>query len=146
MAFQRLDRFAAPGALTRRVAELERLLPGANLGSVPGLLDREGVTPELLDAAVTIKRAAGQINVVIHTIGILLALPYILEEGEEVASLSLGAGNTGRDHDLERTFVSPSSSSSPGRAAPNPFVRTASSSTSSTFCKTTLVVDGSSTF
>jgi hypothetical protein len=47
------------------------------------------------------KRVAGQINVVIHTIGILLCLPHVLEPGERVLSLSLGAGNTGRAFDLE---------------------------------------------
>jgi hypothetical protein len=43
---------------------------------------------------------AGQINVLVHSIGILTALPYILEAGETIESLSLGAGNTGRAHDL----------------------------------------------
>lgn len=44
---------------------------------------------------------AGQINTLLHTVGILRSLPHILEPGEVVESLSLGAGNTGRDHDLE---------------------------------------------
>ena len=35
------------------------------------------------------------------SIGILRCLPHILEPGESVESLSLGAGNTGRDFDLE---------------------------------------------
>jgi len=56
---------------------------------------------ETLDAALVIKRASGQINVLVHAIGILNALPHILEEGEIVENLSLGAGNTGRKHDLE---------------------------------------------
>ena len=43
----------------------------------------------------------GQINVIVHAVGILVALPKILELGELVQSLSLGAGNTGRAHDLE---------------------------------------------
>ena len=47
------------------------------------------------------KRSAGQINVIVHAVGILVALPKILEPGELVQSLSLGAGNTGRAHDLE---------------------------------------------
>jgi hypothetical protein len=44
---------------------------------------------------------AGQINVVVHTLGILASLPHILRPGEVIESLSLGAGNTGRRHDLE---------------------------------------------
>ena len=35
-----------------------------------------------------------------HAAGILVSLPYILESSEIVESLSLGAGNTGRNHDL----------------------------------------------
>ena len=46
------------------------------------------------------KGVARQINVVVHAAGILLALPYILEEGEVVEALSLGAGNTGVPFDL----------------------------------------------
>ena len=44
---------------------------------------------------------AGQINVTIHALGILLCLPHILEVGETVEYVSLGAGNTGRQFDLE---------------------------------------------
>jgi len=55
----------------------------------------------LLDAALFMKQAAGQVNVLIHAVGILLSLPHILQDGEVVESLSLGAGNTGRPFDLE---------------------------------------------
>ncbi|MBS1868055.1 MAG: hypothetical protein JSS99_00145 [Actinobacteria bacterium] len=48
----------------------------------------------------TIKRLSAQIDVVIHALGILTSLPYLLEPGEVIESLSLGAGNTGRHHDL----------------------------------------------
>ena len=47
------------------------------------------------------KSLVGQVNVVIHVVGILIALPHILANGERVQNLSLGAGNTGRSHDLE---------------------------------------------
>ncbi|MGW1424660.1 hypothetical protein ACWAT4_31570 [Bradyrhizobium manausense] len=47
------------------------------------------------------KRLAGQIHVTIHALGILLCLPHILQPGERVEYVSLGAGNTGRDFDLE---------------------------------------------
>lgn len=49
----------------------------------------------------TIKQLSAQIDVVIHALGILTSLPYILEREETIESLSLGAGNTGRHHDLE---------------------------------------------
>lgn len=59
------------------------------------------MTPALLQAALGVKRMAGQINVIVHAVGILVSLPYVLEPGERIESLSLGAGNTGRLHDLE---------------------------------------------
>jgi hypothetical protein len=38
---------------------------------------------------------------VIHSLGILLCLPHLLNEGETIEYVSLGAGNTGRLFDLE---------------------------------------------
>jgi hypothetical protein len=61
-------------------------------------------TNEVLMAAAEMKRLAGQINVVIHSLGILLCLPHILEVGEQVEKVSLGAGNTGREFDLETNY------------------------------------------
>jgi hypothetical protein len=39
-------------------------------------LRTEGVTPTLLQAALDVKRLAGQINVIVHAVGILVSLPY----------------------------------------------------------------------
>jgi hypothetical protein len=64
-------------------------------------LEGAGVGREALAAAAEMKRLAGQINVTIHALGILLCLPHILEPGERVEYVSLGAGNTGREFDLE---------------------------------------------
>lgn len=55
----------------------------------------------MIDSASSIKQLAGQINVMIHAAGILCSLPQILDTGESVESVSLGAGNTGRSFDLE---------------------------------------------
>jgi hypothetical protein len=65
------------------------------------VLGSSGVDREVLAAAAALKRLAGQINVSIHATGILLCLPHILEPGESVDYVSLGAGNTGREFDLE---------------------------------------------
>ncbi len=54
-----------------------------------------------MEAAATVKRAAAQIDVLIHAIGILHLLPSVLQPGERVHYLSLGAGNTGKKFDLE---------------------------------------------
>src|SRR5947207_9254032 len=91
----------AGAALTTRIASLEGSFEGATAESVHARLDSAAVSHDLLASAHVLKRVAGQINVVIHTIGILLCLPHILEPGERVLSLSLGAGNTGRQFDLE---------------------------------------------
>jgi hypothetical protein len=64
-------------------------------------LDESLAGREVLAAASEMKRLAGQINVTIHALGILLCLPHILEPGESVEYVSLGAGNTGRRFDLE---------------------------------------------
>lgn len=57
-----------------------------------------------MSSALTIKQLAGQINVIIHSAGILKSLNGILVDGEVVESVSLGAGNTGRKFDLETNF------------------------------------------
>jgi hypothetical protein len=53
----------------------------------------------VLGAAGLIKQLAGQINVVIHALGILLC--HILRPGEVIDYVSLGAGNSGRAFGLE---------------------------------------------
>lgn len=40
----------------------------------------------------------------VHATGIVRSLPHILTAGETVKSTSLGAGNTGKAHDLETNF------------------------------------------
>jgi hypothetical protein len=89
------------GSLTDRIAEIEWDLRGKNNQECEDALSSLGVSRTLLESAYALKSVAGQINVVIHAIGILLLLPHILREGEAVEGLSLGAGNTGREFDLE---------------------------------------------
>jgi hypothetical protein len=99
-AFATLNSFAGPGMLTSRIGELERGLASMTREQAMMTLSTQDVTPALLGAALGIKRMAGQVNVIVHAVGILVSLPYILEPGERIESLSLGAGNTGRAHDL----------------------------------------------
>ena len=56
---------------------------------------------ELLKAALQIKTASSQIHEVVHGLGILLVLPYILIKDEVIKGLSLGAGSYNSSHDLE---------------------------------------------
>jgi hypothetical protein len=95
-----LERLSTIGP-TRWIGGLEQVFSGTTGARAAEKLKTELVDEDLLSAALLVKRAAGQINVLIHAIGILIALPRILEPGEVVESLSLGAGNTGRTHDLE---------------------------------------------
>jgi hypothetical protein len=89
------------GGFRSRVQRLELDAVRANLSNIEGRLASFKITDATLAAALQVKRAVGEINVIIHSIGILLALPLILEPGEEVEYVSLGAGNTGRAFDLE---------------------------------------------
>ena len=102
-AAKALEAFAGT-KLTARIASLEAAFNGTNVGEAHERLNEANITHELLTAAGILKRAAGQIHVIIHAVGILLCLPHLLEPGERVEALSLGAGNTGRKFDLETSL------------------------------------------
>jgi hypothetical protein len=87
--------------LTRRIADLEDRFAGAGPTESRRLLEREAVAERSLRGALTLKRLAGQIDVIVHAVGILTALPYILAADEVVERLSLGAGTGGKPQDLE---------------------------------------------
>lgn len=87
--------------LTRTIYQIEKSLKGASAETYAEVLTTSGAKAEVLGAAGLIKQLAGQINVVIHALGILLCLPHILRPGEIIDYVSLGAGNTGRAFDLE---------------------------------------------
>ena len=98
-----LSRFTGPD-LTQTLARIEDAVRGVSADACAAFLDDSGAGHEALAAAAEMKRLAGQFNVTIHALGILLCLPHILEPGELVESVSLGAGNTGRQFDLETSF------------------------------------------
>jgi hypothetical protein len=89
------------GSLTKKISAIEKKLLNADSSVFQSVFPSFNVTTELLDSAIAFKRSASQINVLIHSIGILLSLPKILEKNEIIKYLSLGAGNTGRAFDLE---------------------------------------------
>ena len=94
------DQFMGAG-LTVTLGRIEGAARGLSVDVCGEFLKREGVDGEALAAAAELKRLAGQINVTIHALGVLLCLPHILERGETVEYVSLGAGSTGRQFDLE---------------------------------------------
>lgn len=91
----------ASSSLKNRIAKLEFVLSSQKLDEIVTHLNSENIDGNLLKAAFAIKREAAQINVIIHAVGVMVSLPHILETGEIVESLSLGAGNTGRGFDLK---------------------------------------------
>src|SRR5258708_909726 len=99
-ATTRIDTFRSD-SLSSAVSGIERQFIGAKRETTSQLLSHAGINAELLLAAILIKRSSSQINEILHAVGMLLALPSILRDGEVVESLSLAAGNTGKGFDLE---------------------------------------------
>ena len=95
-----LNRFTGVD-LRDTLGRLEDRARGVTAENCWAFVQRAKASHEALAAAAELKRVAGQINVTIHALGILLCLPHILESGETVEYISLGAGNTGRQFDLE---------------------------------------------
>ena len=89
------------GSLRATIAAIEKELSSATAEPSSQKLATLGTSFELLTAAILIKKNSSQIDEIIHAVGILLALPGILEKGEIIESLSLAAGNTGKGFDLE---------------------------------------------
>jgi len=88
--------------LTSTVAELESEFTNLNKQQVVERLAAGLIDAGLVKAARTVKRAASQIDTVIHALGILSYLPAVLDEDEIVESLSLGAGSSdARRFDVE---------------------------------------------
>ena len=95
-----LDRFTGVD-LTETLGRLEDEARGVTAENCGAFVERAKASRRALAVAAELKQLAGQINVTIHALGILLCLPHILEPGETVDYVSLGAGNTGRRFDLE---------------------------------------------
>jgi hypothetical protein len=89
--------------LTPRLASVESALLGASGETGAGIADASGFNEELLSAALSVRSRVGRLNDVIHACTISLALPHILEPGEQISVRpSLGAGNdSSRPFDLE---------------------------------------------
>lgn len=86
------DDYLQGSSLTRWISERESALGLQQLS--------RGALPAL-EAAFELKRSVSELNTFIHAVGIIASLPHVLTSGEVVESVSLGAGNTGKDFDLE---------------------------------------------
>ena len=87
-------------SLTETIASIESHLTQASIAQVLAVNQSLDIGHELLIAVAAVKLASAQINVVVHAVGILYALPHILRQDEVVEGLSLGAGRAGGDFDL----------------------------------------------
>jgi hypothetical protein len=87
--------------LTRRIGALETALRQVSGREMVDSLKQLGWSSGLVGDALTVKNASAQIDVIVHTLGIMSALPLLLAPDERVEYVSLGAGNTGRSFDLE---------------------------------------------
>lgn len=102
-AFAVLLSFLTAADLTQRIGALEYELEGVGRATAEQVLAGSGMGPDLLSAAVAVRRHAGRLSDVIHAVVIARALPLILDEGERVVRRpSLAAGNDpSRPYDLE---------------------------------------------
>ena len=99
-AIRTIERFKGSN-LTDNIAAIEADIVGLDRSGIDRYCKQRHIDDDLLNSAFEVKRASSQIDVTIHATGILHSLKYILERGEEIESLSLGAGNTGKRFDLE---------------------------------------------
>lgn len=95
-----IARLGAGSDLTATICAIESSLTGKQRRAAERTLANYEIGEAVLEGALRIKDLAGQIHVVIHAVGILVVLPHILARDERIESVSLGAGNTGREHDL----------------------------------------------
>jgi hypothetical protein len=102
-ALRALEEFQGK-SLTNSLAAIESRIVGTNSENAAEFCASQAIDDGFMESALAVKRVAGQINVIIHAAGILQSLGGILEKGESVESVSLGAGNTGRHFDLETNF------------------------------------------
>ena len=89
------------GSLTGQISAIENKLAGTNSSIFQSIYPSFNMTSRFTRIQAITLATVSQINVLIHSIGILLSLPKILENNEIIEYLSLGAGNTGRQFDLE---------------------------------------------
>lgn len=102
-AFATLVAFLRHTPFTTSIDRLERDLVDTDSSTASTVTSTAGLSEELLEAALIVRRDVGRVSDVIHATVIALALPKILEPGEVISNRpSLGPGNDKtRPFDLE---------------------------------------------
>jgi len=88
-------------ALSDKLSKIEKSCVSKSSCNLRAIFSKFGVNKTILKASIELQDITSQIYIINHAVGILLSLPYILEQNEKILSLSLGAGNTGKQFDLE---------------------------------------------
>jgi hypothetical protein len=89
------------GSFKKKVKSLEMSFVAATKATASDIIAQKSIKDDLFIASLLIKKNASRIDEIIHTLGILIALPRIMDKEEIVEVLSLAAGNTGKGFDLE---------------------------------------------
>ncbi|MEG2936506.1 MAG: hypothetical protein RR844_08455 [Clostridium sp.] len=86
--------------LTNNICSLQKQLANTSGKDLAEVVNEDENSLTTLKAAMEVKSLMGQINIIIHALGIINSLPYILENEEVIESVSLGADNSGSEFDL----------------------------------------------
>ncbi|MCB2210985.1 hypothetical protein KQI52_02605 [bacterium] len=68
---------------------------------VYNIYNKYNINDDLVKVAIKVKELSSKINIILHSVAILKCLPLILKQDEVIENISLGAGNTGKEFDLE---------------------------------------------
>ncbi len=88
-------------SLADRISDLEKTIENEKVEGVRRLIQEQNLDRYFLSAASAVKRASAQIDVVIHAVGIIYSLPYILDKDEHIVRASIGASSASGEYDLE---------------------------------------------
>ena len=99
-SLETLIKYYSNDKLSDIVYNLQLQLKNKNSKSILKIISQDLTSKDTLNAALDVKSVMGQINVVVHTLGIINSLPYLLEDNEVVESVSLGADNASSEFDL----------------------------------------------
>jgi hypothetical protein len=89
----------SPSNLRKQIADIEKELMCKDKDDLINYLGQQKFS-EMLTEKLYIKRLSAQVDVAIHAYGILVTLSKILDDGEIIEYLSLGAGNIGKAFDV----------------------------------------------
>ena len=99
-SLETLIKYYSNDKLSDIVYNLQLQLKNKNSKSILPIISQDLTSKDTLNAALDVKSVMGQINVIVHTLGIINSLPYLLEDNEVVESVSLGADNASSEFDL----------------------------------------------